>query len=213
MINSPFRSPYTLKVEQEFGNTSNNAWYKAHGIFSVGHNGIDITFGNPKQTYGTECICPFDSATVVKVTFTSPTSTSGNGITIESSPINGVVYQVVFWHTGEIAVKIGQKLKLGDVICYIGNSGLCDPEPSKDAPWNGAHCHLMLFKKTWNGNFWVYNSENTIDGAINPRELFDFTQWYQGQDTGLAHDAWVLKDYLSLLSPSNIVKYLKKLGL
>lgn len=213
MIKAPFRSPYQLKVEQEFGNTSNNVWYNAHGIFSVGHNGIDITFGNAKQTYGTECVCPFDNAKVVKVSWDSPTSTKGNGITIESSPINGVVYQVVFWHTGEIAVKLGQDLKLGDVVCYIGNSGLVDPAPSAIYPWNGSHCHLMLFKKTWNGTFWVYKSLGTIDGAINPRELFDFTQWYSGIDTGLAHDGWVLKDYLSLLSPSNIVKYLKGLGL
>ena len=217
-MKSPFRSPTAPQVTQEWGNTSNNAWYKANGIDIPFHNGIDVVSGDAKQTYGTECICPFETAKVVKVTWDSPTSTKGNGVTIESNDINGVKYQVVFWHTGEIVVKLGQDLKLGDVICYVGNSGLCNPSPDALHPWNGAHCHLMLFKyvmtKMSNGSQYVLQDYNNgVYGSRNPRELFDFTQWTLGTDTGLAHDAWVLKQYINGLSGENLVKYLKILGL
>jgi len=216
-MKAPFRSPISPTVTQEFGNKSNNAWYASKGVIIPFHNGVDVCFGDPKQTYGTECVCPFEKAKVVKVTWDSPTSTKGNGVTIESSDVNGVIYQVVFWHTAEIVVKVNQELKLGDVICYIGNTGICFPSPSMEYPWNGSHSHLMLFKYVWatrpNGSMYVLqDSDNGVGGAIDPRLLFDFTQWFKGKDTdGFSHDGWVLTQYLKYLSGQKLVDYLKRI--
>lgn len=209
MLKSPFRGKIKPKVTQEYGNTSFNDWYKKNDIFSPFHNGIDIILGNAKETYGTEMVCPFKTATVVKVTWDTPTATKGNGVTLEGE-YEGKLYQVVLWHTGEIAVKLGQKLKEGDLICYVGNSGLCQPKPNGMQPWNGSHCHLMLFEYIKKGKRWILqNEKNGVKGAIDPRKIFDFTQWYQGNDSGLAHDSWVLKQYLDKMTPSMIVTYLR----
>ena len=147
MYTAPFRSQYAMWVTQEFGSTSNNAWYIANGI-SVPHNGIDLAFGNPRETFGTECICPteWEYVDVVKVNWDDPHKTKGNGVTVQSPIIDGCIYQLVFWHTCEIKVKIGDRVKSGEVICYVGNSGVCKPERSILRPFDGSHSHFMLFK-------------------------------------------------------------------
>jgi murein DD-endopeptidase MepM/ murein hydrolase activator NlpD len=206
-MKAPFRSPYKLCVTQEYGNTSFNAWYKDNGINCPFHSGIDIVFdGGVLQslhTYGTECVCPFNEAKVVKVTWDTPTSTKGNGVTIEYQIDPLTSYQVIFWHTGEIKVKVGDKIKLGDVICYIGNSGLVSPKPTEGDPWAGAHCHLRVIKYTYNGVYWVTN------GDMNPRTLFDFTEWYNGTDMGFGHDLWVLTKFLATASGRWVVSWFK----
>lgn len=205
MLLPPFRTSNKLSVTQEYGNKSLNSWYVANGVSAPFHNGTDVVFGDNLQTYGTECINPFDKATVVKVTWDSPTSTKGNGVTIQSEDINGSIYQVVFWHTGEIAVKIGQQLKKGDVICYVGNSGLCNPKPTEKEPWGGSHCHLMLFENKFtklpNGSQYVpVDSNNGVGGALNPRLLFDFSKCEVGKDTGFEHDYGVLTSWIDKFS-------------
>ena len=215
MLTAPFRSPYKLMVTQEYKNTSNNSWYLANGISSPFHNGIDIVFNNdtPRSTFGTECICPFDAG-VVKVTWNDTHSTKGNGVTIQSEPKDGVIYQINFWHTCELKVKEGDKLKKGDVVCYIGNSGLCYPERGILRPFDGAHCHLMLFKFNLVNNNWVLqDSDNLVNGARDPRELFDFSKCEVGIDTGMKNDMWAISDYVSWMSPEIIVKYFRYLGL
>jgi len=213
-MKSPFRTAYMVCVTQDYGNTSNNAWYQANGVTAPFHNGIDIvTSFDSQKTYGTECVCPFEKATVVKVIFDTPTSTKGNGVTIQSEPKDGVIYQVVFWHTGEVPVKIGQVLKEGDVVCYIGNSGLCNPKPTAERPWDGAHCHLMLFKFQLVNNTWVLqNADNGVGGAINPASLFDFKQWYIGKDTDkFSHDGWALVPWINNYTGNKLVAYLKRM--
>ena len=210
MLLPPFRTSNKLIVSQEYGNTSYNSWYLANGVTAPFHNGIDVVFGDNLQTYGTECVCPFDNAKVVKVTWESPTATKGNGVTIESSDIDGKVYQLVFWHTGEIAVKIGQQLKKGDVVCYVGNSGLCGSSKNgvvviadrEKEPWAGSHCHLMLFQydkvTKANGTQYVMkDSSNGVGGALNPRLLFDFSKCEVGKDTGFEHDYGVLTSWIN----------------
>jgi len=216
MYKLPFRTPYTPKVNQEFGNTSLNAWYFAHGITAPFHNGCDFTFGTPIQTYGTECVCPQGNWEVVKITWDGPNSTKGNGVTLQSDNLSGTMYQIVFWHTSEIKVKLNDKLKEGDVVCYVGNTGLVNPPPTADAPHNGSHCHLMLFEYLWitksNGSqFVLQNSNNGVGGAIDPRNLFNYYDWYETTtDTGLAHDMWALAPFAKL--QSDIVAWFKKIG-
>jgi murein DD-endopeptidase MepM/ murein hydrolase activator NlpD len=214
---SPFRSNKKLTVTQEYGNTTNNNWYRTNGIDIPFHNGVDIVFGTPKETFGTECVCPKGNWKVVKLTWESPNSTKGNGVTIQSEENNGVIYQVVYWHTSEIIIKLGQNLKEGDVICYIGNSGLCNPKPTSDKPFNGSHCHLMLFEyrkvTTPQGTEWkLQNSNNGVSGSIDPRNLFDFYNWYKVDlDTGLEHDIWALLPFAKL--QKDVVGWFKKIGL
>ena len=209
----PFKSPIKPLVSQEWGNTFNNAWYKENGVDIPFHNGTDFYFGTPKQTYGTPCVCPFKEATVVKVTWDTPTATKGNGVTIESLEGNKR-YQLVFWHTGEIVVKLGQVIKEGEIICYVGNSGLCKPTPTFAEPFLGSHCHLMIFEIV-NGNVKDYN--NGVGGSLNCRLYFDFDKWYEGEDTGNSHDTPALTsgDYgfiFKFLNGEQIVKFLKWLG-
>ena len=217
MLPAPFKSPIKPTIQQEWGNTSNNYYYFTHGINIPFHNGIDITFGDSKQTYGTECICPFDTAKVVKINFTQPMETKGNGVTIQGQ-VGDTLYQIVFWHTGEIKVKLGDVIKLGDVVCYVGNSGLCDPMPTKDKPHNGAHCHLMVFiyKKNpkLNNNWDLQEANNGVGGSQNPRLLFDFTKWTYGNDSGWIHDIFPIKQWVVNMQGGVLRDYLcKMLGL
>ena len=213
MIKAPFRSPNKIIVTQEFGDTSRLAYYRANNISFPFHQGIDIVLGDGRTTYGTECVCPFPTAKVTRVDFDTPTSTKGNGVYIQAD-YDGSKYEVVFWHTGEIVVKVGDVVKEGDVLCYIGNSGLCNPAPTEAQPWNGSHCHLMLKKYSFDGLNWkIVDVDNGVSGARNPRELFDFAQCYIGKDTGLIHDMWVLKQYLVSKTGDTLVKYVRMLGL
>ena len=167
MYKLPIKSPSKPIITQVFGNSSNNDWYRANGIFTD-HNGVDFITGNAIQTYGTPLVCPFPEAKVIKIVWDSPMTTKGNGITIKSGNL-----QIVLWHTGEIKVKLNQKLKEGDVVCYIGNSGLCRPAPTTARPYDGSHLHFMLF----------------VDNVLtDPLTKFDASQWYLGEDSGLAHD-------------------------
>ena len=215
-MKAPFRSPYQIAVTLEYGDTRNNAWYLANGIDIPFHNGIDVVFdiANSQHTFGTECICPFDSA-VVKVTWNDTHSTKGNGVTIQSDPIDGIIYQIVFWHTCEVKVKEGDRLNKGDVVCYVGNSGLCSPSRDILHPFAGSHCHFMLFKYLPTGvnKNWVLQDENNgVGGSRNPRELFDFTECEVGEDTSFKQDMWGISDMVSWMGGDIIVKYFKYLG-
>lgn len=213
MLKAPFRSPKKIIVTQEYGNLSNVDWYKANGLNIPFHNGIDIVLGDSRVTYGTECVCPFPKAKVIRVDWENATSTRGNGVVIEAD-YEGSKYWVTFWHSGEILVKVGQEVKEGDVLCYIGNSGLCNPKPTEAQPWNGSHCHLGLRKFAFDGLNWKMLDEyNGVSGYRNPRELFDFSQCYIGKDTGLIHDMWVLKQYVVNKTGIALVKYFKGLGI
>lgn len=219
LIKAPFISDNILKVTQEYGNVYSPTQALAYGM--PFHNGTDVMFSSStnialddaRATYGTPCICPFDNATVVKVTWDTPTSLKGNGVTIECDNQDGTMDQIVFWHTGEIAVKIGQKLKLGDIVCYIGNSGNVSPAPTKDNPWAGAHCHVMLFRfvKSTYGYYVMQDMNNGAEGSVNSRLMFDYTEWYRGADTGMSHDMWALKPWLAGLFGETLVQYLQSI--
>jgi murein DD-endopeptidase MepM/ murein hydrolase activator NlpD len=165
-------------ITQLYGNTSNNKWYAEHGITADFNQGVDFVTGDPKTTYGTPLVCPFPTANVVKVTFDTPLSTKGNGVTIEYKLDKKTRYQVVLWHTGEVKIKIFDKIKEGNVICYIGNSGLCSPTPTTDNPFAGSHLHLMTYK---NGVL------------IDPLTIFNKDEWFVGEDSGSDHDLEPMK--------------------
>jgi len=178
-------------MTQGYGETANNAWYHANGISNAFHNGQDWICGSSLQTYGTELVCPFpEGATVENVIFDSPMSTKGNGVYLLSKKIDGCQFRLILWHTGEVKVKKGDGLIEGQTVCYIGNSGLCFPAPTPDAPYNGSHLHLGLYKLV-NGNY-VYTAP-TVMGETDPLLYFDKDSWYTGEDSGPIHDIEPLK--------------------
>jgi murein DD-endopeptidase MepM/ murein hydrolase activator NlpD len=155
-----------------YGDKSMVQWYLANGLNLTEHNGVDYITGQAVETYGTPLVCPFPEAKVVKINFDTPMATKGNGVTIEAK-IGSKRYQIVYWHTGEVAVKLNQIVNEGDVICYIGNSGLCRPAPSPQRPYDGAHLHLMLF----------------VNGILkDPLTLFGKDQWYLGEHKDASKD-------------------------
>lgn len=174
----PLSSPIKPTITQLFGDKSRIAWYKTNGIDIEEHNGVDFTVGNPEMTYGTKLVCPFPSAGLSRTWFTDPCSTKGNGIEISYEN-----YLARFWHCSEITVK--SNYREGDVVGYIGNSGLCNPSPTDTRPFDGSHLHLMVFK----------------DGIlIDPLTIFDRNAWYVSPDTGVDKD----------LPPLNrVLKYMK----
>ena len=173
-------------LTQVYGNTSNNAWYSANGIKNPFHNGVDFVCGTPVQTYGTPLVCPFPEGGYVEdVTYESPMTTKGNGVVVRSNFINGVQYRIILWHSGEIKVRVGDKLKEGDIISYIGNSGLVSPAPTTDAPYNGSHLHFGCYKFVNGQNIYT---PPTVLGETDPLLYFDKNQWYAGADSGYTHD-------------------------
>ena len=160
-------------MTQAYGDKSRVAWYRANGLNLTEHNGTDWITGTARETYGTELVCPFPTAKVVKIEWDSPMTTKGNGVTIAYQNL-----QIVLWHTGEVPVKLNQTLKEGETVCYIGNSGLCYPSATPQRPYDGSHLHFMLF----------------VDGILkDPLTMFDKDKWYIGKDSGAEHDIEPLK--------------------
>lgn len=199
-----------VRLHQTYGNKSNSAWYKANGINAPFHSGIDISLsGTEQQSYGSELICPFESATVVKTTFDTPLSTKGNGVTIQSGQFvdNGItkMLQVVFWHASELNVTLGQRLSYGDTVCFMGNSGLVRPAPTISAPYSGTHCHLMVFEyRLYQGNWLLQNEGNGVHGAADPLLYFDINNTLSGKDTSEQKDTapliWVIEKLQALIA-------------
>lgn len=153
-----------------YGDTSNLAWYIANGLNISYHNGTDFVIGDSIQTYGTKLVCPFPQSYLSQKWWDIPMSSKGNGIQI-SWEEGTDRYNVRFWHCSEIVTKLSYKE--GEVIGYIGNSGLVKPAPAPQSPFAGAHLHLMVYK---NGVL------------IDPLEIFDKDQWFLSDDTGLEKD-------------------------
>jgi hypothetical protein len=93
--------------------TSNFSNLRYHPILHVGrpHEGIDIT-----ARYGTEIIAPA-AGRVVEVGWRN-----GFGIAVELDHGYGV--RTIFAHQSRTAVSVGQMVKRGDVLGYVGSTGL-----------------------------------------------------------------------------------------
>lgn len=168
----PLRIPVGFKpiITQPYGDKSSVDWYKANGLDLTEHNGTDFIVGDSIQTYGTPVVCPVPKAELSRIWFTNAMSTSGNGIQICWED-NGGNYSMRCWHLSETVSKM--EYSEGDIIGYLGNSGLCRPAPTYSQPFNGSHLHLMLWK----------NSK-----LIDPLSYFNKNEWYVGEDTGTEKD-------------------------
>jgi murein DD-endopeptidase MepM/ murein hydrolase activator NlpD len=74
------------------------------------HTGVDIGV-----TYGSKVYAAGDGI----VTFAGRRGGYGNAVMIN----HGYGYQTLYGHNSKIVVKVGSKVKKGDLICYSGNSG------------------------------------------------------------------------------------------
>jgi murein DD-endopeptidase MepM/ murein hydrolase activator NlpD len=196
----PISCPVGFKptITQRYGDTAMVAWYQAHGLNLTSHNGIDIVIGDSIQTYGTKLVCPVPNAQLSMTWFTDPMSTAGNGIQIGWDD-GADRYNLIFWHCSEIVSQ--ETYKEGDIVGYIGNSGLVKPPPTPQQPFNGSHLHLGLRK-------------NNV--LIDPLTIFDKDEWFISEDTTQAKDLpplfWALeyaKSQLKKLTDS-VAKFLSK---
>lgn len=162
-------------VTQEFGDQSNVQWYKDHGVNINAHNGIDIVIGGgskPGQdTYGVRLVCPVHTAMLNKVWQLDPMNTQGNGLECQWPDARGTI-KMILWHTSE-TIRQAEYAE-GQTMGYIGNSGLCNPAPSIWNVYAGSHLHLGC---------------KLNDELIDPREVFDFSQWHISEtDTSIEKD-------------------------
>ena len=164
-----------LRVTQRYGDKSNLAFYTLHGIGIPYHQGTDLTLGlDPKQAYGSELIAMTDGK-VVKVQYDTPLSRKGNGITIQT-PLriyNGEEYQSywLFWHCSKIVKAVGNEVKKGEIVAYLGNSGAVFPSPTPAEPYAGTHCHIQIWDYKKVGGVWLLlDGGNGVGGAVDPMQ-------------------------------------------
>ncbi|MEX1061760.1 MAG: peptidoglycan DD-metalloendopeptidase family protein [Patescibacteria group bacterium] len=144
-----------------------------------GHTGTDYR-GNG---YGTPVYAAYGGTVVAlketendgcDITYTQQLK-YGNYVKIDHQ-VGSIKYRTEYWHLKQngVVVNVGQKVKTGDLISYISNSGLtvgADCAKRPDLP-NGAYYHLHFEVKKWGGNKWVvlnpYSSGSGWLWANNP---------------------------------------------
>lgn len=199
-----------VKITQRYADPANVAWYKANGMNIPFHNGLDLILdGTPSQNYGTELVACFDGK-VVRRYFESPMSSKGNGLVLESNPVEEEgklrIYQAVYWHCSKLSEK--NEFKKGETVAYIGNSGLVRPAPTNECVHCGSHLHFMIYVYEFQNGLWVkLYSNNGVEGAVDPLPFIDGLQGESGDDTPFENDAPAYQYFIDLL-----VEKLKKIA-
>lgn len=131
-----FKKPVEGKITSEFG------YRKAPtGGATTNHSGIDIAV--PVGT-------PVKAIAAGKVIAANGGMRGyGNGVFIDHGLINGKQVISEYGHLSQFLVKVGDKVKQGNVIAKSGNSGIS----------TGPHLHITI-------------RENNI--PVNPRKYIDF---------------------------------------
>lgn len=144
-------------ITQLYGQNQVN-FYKQLGL--KGHNGMDFRAGN-----NTPCYAVIDGI-VTKATIDDAESlTKGRYVYIESEEVDGVKYQVLYFHLNETQVKTGDRVTAGQQIGLTGNTGQYTTAP---------HLHFGLYKYV-NG---VRDVKNGYDGTVDPYSYFE-ESWFQ----------------------------------
>ena len=73
---------------------------------------------------------------------------AGNYVTIKH---NDSKYYSSYMHLKNASVKEGDKIKKGQVIGYMGNTGNVIPIPDNEYSTNGTHLHFVIYKISENG--------------------------------------------------------------
>ena len=121
------------KKLEEIGLAGGFTW-PLPGMNLTNHSGTDISGAG---VYGKPVVAAYDGVVTVVDVYTASdtryTKPYGNRIQIDHGA--GVV--TLYAHLSSMAVSVGQQVKAGDVIGYVGSTGAS----------SGAHLHLTLFLK------------------------------------------------------------------
>jgi murein DD-endopeptidase MepM/ murein hydrolase activator NlpD len=113
------------------GDVSSGFGYRIHPILRTLklHNGADI---------GGACNNPIYAAQSGKVVKTSTgySGGSGNNVRVDHGTIDGRNIQTAYLHMTRFIVQVGQRVTKGDLIGYVGSTGLS----------TACHLHLTLYK-------------------------------------------------------------------
>ena len=130
--------------------TNTNGWiFPVGGIytittqFSEEHKAIDIA-----SSYGSEIYAIDDGVVVIAkdgciVGDLTCNSKAGNYVTIKH---NDNIHYSSYMHLKNVSVKVGDKIKKGQVIGYMGNTGNVIPIPDNEYSTNGTHLHFYFYK-------------------------------------------------------------------
>ncbi|HHV19949.1 MAG TPA: peptidoglycan DD-metalloendopeptidase family protein [Propionibacterium sp.] len=118
---SPFIKPVNGRVTSRYG-------MRLHPVLKVWklHDGTD---------YGASCNTPLRAAADGVVTERYYNAGYGNRLMIDHGRINGKFMTTGYNHATHYTVKVGQRVKQGDVIGYVGSTGYS----------TGCHLHLMVW--------------------------------------------------------------------
>lgn len=152
--------------------------YKLLGWNLAFHNGEDYCpSANPQRAYGVPVLASQDGI-VDKVVWDSPMSTKGNGITIlgkffQDTDGKQRILGTVYWHLSQISVKAGDKVKAGDMIGRLGNSGFVIG--TTILPQKGTHIHFGVYQYVLGtDNVWrVEFPNNGVAGAVKPSDWLE----------------------------------------
>lgn len=141
----------------------NGEWYRKNGINVKGHTGIDMGAG-----HGEIVRAAHDG----EVSYAGVDSMEGYGVvirTLEPFEYEGqeLYFKTIYWHLiKEIPVKVGQKVKVGDIIGYADSTGFS----------TGSHLHFGLKPQIAGENDWTWanaEQDNGYFGAIDPMPYFN----------------------------------------
>lgn len=202
-------------ITQAFGDPSRVKWYRENGMDVPFHNGTDAVLSgfDRSKTYGAALICPFPKAKTIKTWFDAPMSKKGNGIMIQSEPIEDSedhitrFFQMLVWHCSDLITQTNDFLE-GDVIAYVGNSGLVTPSPTPECVFCGSHVHIMMFEYRKEGTTWIqYDIDNGVSGAQNPMNYLSLSNFIIGEDTGIKKDLSPFSYFLEIIKNKILEMY------
>lgn len=116
--------------------TASGFGYRIHPIYKISkfHSGMDFTAPTGTEVYAT--------GNGVVNTVKSARRELGNHIIVD----HGFGYQTVYAHLDKFSVRVGQKVKRGDVIGYIGSTGLSTaPHLHYEVLFNGRYVDPALY--------------------------------------------------------------------
>jgi murein DD-endopeptidase MepM/ murein hydrolase activator NlpD len=161
------KTPTSYPISQLFGNP--DKMYTNLGLNA--HNGLD--FACP---IGTPIVACLDGV----VEYVGQDSKGGIGVYIihEKEGLKSI-----YWHFTDYVVKVGQKVKQGDIVGISGNTGMS----------TGPHLHFGLKKVEKKGGMWVnVDSGDGWNGSVDPLDYIDSINivgnWKKG-----AKGTWVKK--------------------
>ncbi len=138
----------------EYGRVSSPFGYRYHPVTGEwkGHKGIDLT--RPKWAVSTGKPVPIYATRAGIVSYTGYDKSGGNIVNIDHSGD----YRSQYMHLDSYVVKMGEKVHMGQLIGYMGNTGI----------GTGPHLHFTIrhyerYEKTSGNWVWGYNHYNPAE--------------------------------------------------